>query len=69
MLYYTIIIVKLGAGLSVKSPMDYAYLEISLPLVDHPAMLTGGGWGAGKPYASDFNGLGEHSNFDYDAVG
>ncbi|MEP7111060.1 MAG: right-handed parallel beta-helix repeat-containing protein [Ferruginibacter sp.] len=62
-------IVKLGAGLSVKSPMDYAYFRNNLAIGGPAGKVNWGGWGAGKPYASDFKAPGPHSNFDYDAVG
>ena len=62
-------VVKLGTGLTSKSPMDYAFFRNNLAIGGPAGNVNWGGWGAGNPYASDIKEPGAHSNFDYDAVG
>ena len=61
--------VKLGTGLTAKSPMDYAFFRNNLTIGGPTGNVNWGGWGAGNPYASDVKDPGTHSSFDYDAVG
>jgi hypothetical protein len=62
-------VVKLGTGMTSKSPMDYAFFRNNLTIGGPVGTINWGGWGAGNPYASDVKDPGIHSNFDYDAVG
>ena len=62
-------VIKLGTGLTSKSPMDYAFFRNNLAIGGPPGNVNWGGWGAGNPYASDVKEPGAHSSFDYDAVG
>ena len=62
-------VIKLGTGLTSKSPMDYAFFRNNLAIGGPPGNVNWGGWGAGNPYASDVKEPGTHSSFDYDAVG
>lgn len=61
--------VKLGTGLTAKSPMDYAFFRNNLTIGGPTGNVNWGGWGAGNPYAADVKDPGAHSSFDYDAVG
>lgn len=62
-------VVKVGAGLGGNSPMDHVYFRNNLAIGGPNGERTWGGWGAGRPYAADIIDPGEHSSFDYDAVG
>lgn len=62
-------VVKLGTGMTSKSPMDYAFFRNNLAIGGPPGNVNWGGWGAGNPYGSDIKDPGIHSSFDYDAVG
>ncbi|HEX5025531.1 MAG TPA: right-handed parallel beta-helix repeat-containing protein [Agriterribacter sp.] len=62
-------VIKLGTGLTSKSPMDYALFRNNLAIGGPSGNVNWGGWGAGNPYAADIKAPGLHSNFDYDAVG
>ena len=62
-------VVKLGTGMTSKSPMDYAFFRNNLAIGGPPGDVNWGGWGAGNPYGSDIKDPGMHSSFDYDAVG
>jgi hypothetical protein len=67
MLHNTII--KLGTGLTAKSPMDYAFFRNNLAIGGPTGDVNWGGWGAGNSYAADIKEPGVHCSFDYDAVG
>ena len=63
-------VIKVGAGLGGNDTMDYAYFRNNLAI----GGMTGpdnnwGYYGAGNPYAADIRDPGDHSDFDYDAVG
>ncbi|MEP6952194.1 MAG: right-handed parallel beta-helix repeat-containing protein [Ginsengibacter sp.] len=62
-------VVKLGTGMTSKSPMDYAFFRNNLAIGGPAGNVNWGGWGAGNPYGSDIKDPGIHSSFDYDAVG
>ena len=62
-------VVKLGTGMTSKSPMDYAFFRNNLAIGGPAGSVNWGGWGAGNPYGSDVKDPGIHSSFDYDAVG
>ena len=61
--------VKLGTGLTAKSPMDYTYFRNNLAIGGPAGTVNWGGWGAGNPYAADIKSPFSHCSFDYDAVG
>jgi hypothetical protein len=61
--------VKLGTGLTGKSPLDYAFFRNNLAIGGPSGDVNWGGWGAGNPYACDIKEPGAHCDFDYDAVG
>ncbi|MBL7736201.1 MAG: right-handed parallel beta-helix repeat-containing protein [Chitinophagaceae bacterium] len=63
-------VVKVGAGLGGNAKMDYAYFRNNLAFggPTHNIRMKGG-YGPGKPYAAEIIEPGEHSSFDYDAVG
>jgi hypothetical protein len=61
--------VKLGTGLTSKSPLDYAFFRNNLAIGGPSGTVNWGGWGAGNPYACDIKEPGAHCDFDYDAVG
>ena len=67
MLHNTMI--KLGTGLTAKSPMDYTFFRNNLAIGGPSGNVNWGGWGAGNPYASDIKQPGSHCSFDYDAIG
>jgi len=67
MLHNTMI--KLGTGLTGKSPMDYTFFRNNLAIGGPSGNINWGGWGAGNPYAADIKEPGAHCSFDYDAVG
>ena len=62
-------VVKVGAGLGGNSPMDFAYFRNNLAIGGPNGERIWGGYGAGSPYAAEIIDPGEHSSFDYDAVG
>lgn len=62
-------VIKVGAGLGGNNPMDHAYFRNNLAIGGPNGERTWGGYGAGRPYAAHIPGPGEHSSFDYDAVG
>ncbi|MEO8762717.1 MAG: right-handed parallel beta-helix repeat-containing protein [Ginsengibacter sp.] len=62
-------VVKLGTGMTSKSPMDFAFFRNNLTIGGPSGTVNWGGWGGGNPYASDVKDPGIHSSFDYDAVG
>ncbi|HEY6974840.1 MAG TPA: right-handed parallel beta-helix repeat-containing protein [Chitinophagaceae bacterium] len=67
MLHNTMI--KLGTGLTGKSPMDYTFFRNNLAIGGPSGNINWGGWGAGNPYAADIKEPGVHCSLDYDAVG
>lgn len=62
-------VIKVGAGLSGNTPMDYAYFRNNLAIGGPTGGVNWGDYGAGNPYAADIIEPGDHSSFDYDAVG
>jgi hypothetical protein len=62
-------VVKVGAGLSGNSAMDYAYFRNNLAIGGPDGGVNWGDYGAGPPSAAYIPEPGEHSSFDYDAVG
>ncbi len=62
-------IVKVGAGLAGNDAMDFAFFRNNLAIGGPTGGVDWGGYGAGNPYAADIRDPGEHSSFDYDAVG
>jgi hypothetical protein len=62
-------VVKVGAGLAGNDAMDYAWFRNNLAIGGPDGDVDWGGYGAGNPYAADIRDPGEHSSFDYDAVG
>ncbi len=62
-------VIKVGTGLGGNSPMDYAYFRNNLAIGGPTGGVNWGDYGAGNPYAADIIEPGEHSSFDYDAVG
>jgi hypothetical protein len=62
-------VVKVGVGLGGNSAMDYAFFRNNLAIGGPTGDVKWGGYGAGNPFAADFIKPGEHSSFDYDAVG
>ena len=62
-------VVKVGTGLGGNSAMDYAYFRNNLAFGGPTGGINWGDYGAGNPYAADIVIPGEHSSFDYDAIG
>ncbi len=62
-------VVKVGTGLGGNSAMDYAYFRNNLAIGGPTGGVNWGDYGAGNPYAADVIDPGNHSSFDYDAVG
>ncbi len=62
-------VVKVGAGLAGNDAMDFAFFRNNLAFGGPTGGVEWGGYGAGNPYAADIRSPGEHSSFDYDAVG
>lgn len=62
-------VIKIGAGLGGNDTMDFAYFRNNLAIGGPTGGINWGGYGAGNPYAADIIAPGEHSSFDYDAVG
>jgi|WetSurMetagenome_2_1015567.scaffolds.fasta_scaffold00791_4 hypothetical protein len=62
-------IIKIGAGLGCNDPLDFEYFRNNLAIGGPNGGINWGGYGAGKPFATDILSPGKHSSFDYDAVG
>ena len=62
-------VVKVGTGLGGNSAMDYAYFRNNLAIGGPDGGVNWGDYGAGNPFAADIINPGNHSSFDYDAVG
>ena len=62
-------VIKVGAGLGGNDTMDYAYFRNNLAIGGLTGGINWGDFGAGNPYAADIIDPGDHSDFDYDAVG
>ncbi|MBN1756963.1 MAG: right-handed parallel beta-helix repeat-containing protein [Chitinispirillaceae bacterium] len=62
-------VVKVGAGLAGNDAMDFAFFRNNLAIGGPTGGVDWGGYGAGNPYAADIRDPGDHSSFDYDAVG
>lgn len=62
-------IIKIGRGLGGNEAMDYQYFRNNLAIGGPIPEKKWGNYGVGNPYAADIEDPGEHSSFDYDAVG
>ncbi len=62
-------VVKVGSGMGGNSAMDYAYFRNNLAIGGPDGRVNWGDYGAGTPSAAEITDPGEHSDFDYDAVG
>jgi hypothetical protein len=62
-------LVKIGVGLGGNSKMDRAFFRNNLAFGGPTHDKEWGGYSSGRPYAADVIEPGEHSSFDYDAVG
>ena len=61
--------IKIGRGLGGNTPMDYEYFRNNLAIGGPVPEQEWGKYGVGKPFAADIRNPGDHSSFDYDAVG
>jgi hypothetical protein len=61
--------IKIGRGLGGNTSMDYEYFRNNLAIGGPIPEKEWGKYGVGKPYAADIQKPGDHSSFDYDAVG
>ena len=62
-------VIKVGTGLGGNSKMDHAYFRNNLAIGGPTGGVNWGDYGAGNPYAADIIEPGDHSDFDYDAIG
>jgi hypothetical protein len=62
-------VIKVGAGLAGNEKMDYAYFRNNLAIGGPDGGVNWGDYGAGPLSAVYIPEAGEHSSFDYDAVG
>ncbi|MEO8764532.1 MAG: right-handed parallel beta-helix repeat-containing protein [Ginsengibacter sp.] len=62
-------VVKIGTGLGGNSKMDHAWFRNNLAVGGPSGDINWGGYGAGIPAAANVIEPGEHSSFDYDAIG
>lgn len=62
-------VIKVGTGMGGNSAMDYAYFRNNLAIGGPDGGVNWGDYGAGTPSAARIYDPGEHSDFDYDAVG
>lgn len=62
-------VIKIGVGLGGNDTMDHAYFRNNLAIGGPNGGINWGGYGAGEPFAANIIAPGDHSSFDYDAVG
>jgi len=62
-------VIKVGTGLGGNDTMDYAYFRNNLAIGGPADEEKWFKFSTGKPYAADIIAPGDHSDFDYDAVG
>ncbi|MFC2125089.1 right-handed parallel beta-helix repeat-containing protein [Bacteroidota bacterium] len=62
-------VIKVGTGLGGNSKMDHAFFRNNLAIGGPTGGINWGDFGAGNPYAADIIDPGDHSDFDYDAIG
>jgi len=62
-------VIRIGDGMGGNEQMDFAYFRNNLAIGGKAGETFWGGWGAGRPFGADIIDPGEHSDFDYDAVG
>ncbi len=62
-------VIKIGTGMGGNSAMDHAFFRNNLAIGGPDGGINWGGYGAGTPSAARIYEPGDHSDFDYDAVG
>jgi hypothetical protein len=62
-------VVKTGTGMGGNTPTDYVFFRNNLAIGGIDGGMSWGGYGAGTPSGARMRDPGQHSDFDYDAVG